>query len=146
MGDRDILHASQIGNCASHFKDAMVGTGRKLHLIHGSTDQAAPGFIHHAKTPDLGRMHVRIARYSHISKTLPLNLASGLHPFSYISRRLAKLIISEFLIFNTRNFDVDVNPVKKRTRYAFLVFRNDGVSAGTGLDRVAVITTRAGIY
>ena len=115
VGDRDILHASQIGNCASQFKDAMVGTGGKLHLVHGSTDQAAPGFIHRAKTPDLCRMHVRIARYSHVSKTLPLNLTSSLNPFSYISRRLPKLIISEFLIFNTRNFNVDVNPIKKRT-------------------------------
>ena len=146
MGDRDILQGCQISDGACQFKDAMVGAGRKLRMVHGSTDQATPGFIQHAKTPDLGRMHIRIARYSHVSKTLPLNLTSSLNPFSYISRRLPKLIISEFLIFNTRNFDVDVNPIKKRTRYAFLVFRNDGVSAGTGLDRVAVITTRAGIY
>jgi hypothetical protein len=55
-------------------------------------------------------------------------------------------MITEFFVGDTRDFDMDINPIQQRAREALLVFGYDTGEAGTLFDRVVVISAGSGIH
>ena len=57
----DLLCSRQVGDGARQLEHAVVATGGKLQLVHGSAHQSAAGVVQLAVLAHLGRVHVGVA-------------------------------------------------------------------------------------
>jgi hypothetical protein len=141
----DSFTSRQICDRACQFQDAVIGARREIQLAHRRADQVVTGFIEFAEFAHFSHTHIGVADYVCPREMLPLTLAGGLHPRADGYAGFSQSITAQFVIIDTRDFDMDVDPIQHRAGDAFLVFGDGGGITGAGFLRITKIAARAGI-
>jgi hypothetical protein len=121
-------------------------TGGKVELFHGRPQQALGRRLDTAEFPDLHGRHLGIAGEPGAFKSLLLNLPGGFNAAPYFLRAFAYGIISEFFIFNSGNFDEDVDSVEERAAKTLLITRDFTGGTLAIFYRVTEIAAGAGVH
>ena len=160
----DVFAAGQISDGARQFEDAVVGARRKLELVHGGLHQRLAGVVQLAEFAHFGGTHVGVAgggvgggvfeagvlRETDVirlyEEAFALALAGGFDALAHRFGWFAGSPVAELLIFDARDFDVDVDAIHQRAGDALLILGDSPRRAGAGFEAVAKITAGARIH
>jgi hypothetical protein len=143
----------QVCNCARQFQDAVIGTGREIHLAHAQHNVAVRAWLSPVSS-SLQNLRTSATRISALQTiALPRSRQSvptdaGTQPGPVVEwslTRLSQPIAGKFVVINTVNFDVDINAVEHRAGDAFLILGHGGGGTSAGFFVTSKISARAGI-
>src|SRR3990170_7221687 len=117
-----------------------------MELTYGLSHERLSGFIQRAEAPHLGRPHIRVTRESGPVEADSLSFACDLDALTHLRGGLAHPIVGQLLELHARHFDVDINPIQKRTGDALLIAGHSGRRACTLTLGVPEVSTRAGVH
>src|SRR5271157_4212790 len=148
VGYGEVLDAFEVGDGTRDFEDAVVGAGGESLLLHGALEEALGVGAQLAVGANLAGGHLRVGvdLLAEFSKSLPLAFAGSKHTGANLGRALDGRRAAQFLIFNGRDFDVNVDAVEKRAGDLGHVTLNHGRGALALAGLVVEEAAGAGIH
>jgi hypothetical protein len=145
MGGTDVFFPGKIGNRAGDLEDKGVGAGAQPQLVHGHFQKLLRFFIERADSLELPSRESGITKgfLPFVSfEAVCLDRSGTVHPFFDAGRRLNRRCSGHLPITNGGDFDVDIDPVKKRSGDfpAILTYLQSAATAG--FVRVGIIAAR----
>jgi hypothetical protein len=137
--------AVKISNRARHFKDTGIGAGGEPEAVGDQFQHAIAGGIEFAVFFDEAWSHLGVAVYFGPFVAFQLDFTGVLHPFGDGCRTFRFSPVGEVTVFDSRDFDVNVDTVKQRAGDAGTVAVNSHRSAGAGVGWVGKIPTGTGV-
>jgi len=105
----------QIGECAAHFQDSIVGTRRQPQPGDRVLEKPFRLRIDRAVRPNQPRRHLRVAEDSLAGEALQLNPSRPYNPFADLRRALRRSVASQLLELHRGHVDVNIYPIEQRT-------------------------------
>lgn len=141
----DRITAVQVRNRAGHLEDAGVSPGRETEAVGDQFQHAVAGRVQFAIFLDETRRHLGVAVDLGATVALQLQFAGAPHPSGNRRGTFGFAAICQVAVFDRRNFDVDVNPVQKRTGDAGAVAVDRNRRTGAGMGGVGQVAAGAGV-
>ena len=133
----------EIGDGAGEFQDAVVGAGGELQLLDRSLEQAIAGFVEPAVILDLGWSHIRVELGAVAAVAVGLSLPGGGDTVADSLRGLSGPSIGQLVVFDPRDFQMNVDPIHQGTGDPLLVAGDRRWRAGAVLHWISGKPTRA---
>jgi hypothetical protein len=118
VGGLDIFGAGKIGDGAADFKDAAVGAGAQAQFVDGGFKKFLRVLIHGAIALDIARAHLRVGVDGPFLKPSKLDVARVIDALANRFRGFAGIAAGKILVAYRRHFDLNVDPIEERARYA----------------------------
>ncbi len=145
VGRQDFLGIFQIRNGASHFQNAIVGSGRKSQAGNGQAHEFLAGLVNGAKFANVARPHMGVAKDVLAILESPQLDLPGLHDaLPDLSGGFSGWLAGKFFVRHGRHFHMNVNSIEQRPRNACTVTLNLRYGAGAfvvGVGKVAAGTS-----
>ena len=143
----NVIAGFKIGDGASDFEDAIIGTGAELELIHGHAEEAFGFDVEFAEGFLLFGTHSRIAANRHTAtggEAVLLGFPDGENTLAEGCGGFAQVTAGELLEFDDRDLDVNINAIEKRARDAVTVLLNLARGTATLATWVAKVAAGTG--
>jgi hypothetical protein len=132
----DVIGAGQVSDGASQFQDAVIRAGGELQLLDGGFEQALAGLVQTTEIPDLGGTHIAVEGGAIGLEACRLPGTCLADALADLGRGLTQATVSQFLVFDAGDLEVDVDAVEQWARDALLVAGDGRGRAGALLDRI----------
>jgi len=146
MMDPDVRLRFQVGDGSRDFEYPVVGPGGKTQFIDGGFQEMLRLPVCFAETADRPAVHPAVAVWSGFFESFRLNAAGIDYPLSNGFRRFAPAFLRQILMGNRRYFDVNIDPIQKRTGYPGPVTMNLLMRAAALFFGVGKIAAGAGVH
>src|SRR5262249_27256158 len=111
----NVADTVEIGDGACDLKDSRISARAEAQAVDCKFQQAIARRFNLTKLAQFPRSHLRVTKEATLTITGELNIARSIDPFANRCRRFSRGALSQFAIFDRRNFDMNIDTVEQRS-------------------------------